>query len=93
MPDRPRLVGVDLSLSDPNLQGSDLLLLTLISLTEIDGTLTDTVASKGTINLDIENLPGELFWKRVRITFRGSRSWNVGLVGSRTRRSIVPPVG
>ena len=88
MTDRPRLVDVDLSLSDPNLQGLDLNLLTLISLTEIDGTLTDTVAGKRTINLDIEDLEGELFWKSIRITFRGSRSWNVGLAGSRTSRSI-----
>ena len=88
MPGRPRLVDVDLSLSDPKLQGVDPLLLTLISLTEIDGTLTDTVASKGTINLNIENLPGELFWNSIRITFRGSRCGNVGLAGSRTSRSI-----
>ena len=88
MRDRSRLVDVDLPLSDPKLQGFELLLLTLISLTEIDGTLTDTVASKGTINLDIESLPGELFWKSIRITFRGSRCWNVRLAGSRTSRSI-----
>lgn len=88
MPDRPRLVDVDLSLSDPKLQGFELLLLTLISLTEIDGTLTDTFATKGTINMDIENLPGELFRKGIRITFRGSRCWNVRLAGSRTSRSI-----
>lgn len=88
MPDRSRLVDVDLSLLDLKLQGFEPLLLTLISLTEIDGTLTDIVTTKGTINFDIESLPGELFWKSIRITLRGSRCWNVGLAGSHTSRSI-----